>query len=133
MPRVLTASGGAISIFLGSLGRAGFYSLTSLKINPCSRPAQWSLKHLSHARVSYKQQANPSPFKMAPSNLGDPFQQLPFVTAARRVLSLKGIHNEPLYTHAVIIRSIIISHIYITCFHLSESQGILHIILLIIK
>lgn len=44
-----------------------------------------------------------------------------------------GAHNELLYTHAVIIRNIIITHIYIASFYLSESQDILHIILLIIK
>lgn len=79
---VLTASGDAMNIFLGSWGRAGFYSLNLLKTNPCSRLGQWNLKHLTHTKVSYKQWANPNPFKMVSSGLGEPFQQLPFVTVA---------------------------------------------------
>lgn len=46
---------------------------------------------------------------------------------------LMGTRNELLYTHAVIVRRTIIFHVYIACFHLSESQGTLHIISLIIK
>lgn len=107
-----------------------YISLTSLKINPCSRPAQWSLKHLSHMEVSYKQRLL---LKWPPLALLNPPNNCLLFEQHDGVLPLMSTHNELLCTHAVIIRSIIISHIYIACFHLSETQGILHIILLIIK
>lgn len=77
------------------------------------------------APESYKQQLL---LKWPPLALLNPPNNCLLLEQHDGVLSLMATHNEVLRTHVVIIRSIIISHTYIACFHLSESQGILHII-----
>lgn len=94
---------------------------------------QWNLKLLTHQRVPVNSESTQILLQWHPLALLNPSNNCPLLQQYDRLLCLMGAHNEVLYTHVVIIRNIIISHVLIVCFHLSESQGILHIISLTIK
>jgi hypothetical protein len=88
----------------------------------------------SHQNVPVNREPTETLIKWDPAAWLNPFNNCLLLAEPHdRVFCMIGAYNELLYTKAIIIRSIIISHIYIGCFYLSEPQAILHIISLIIK
>lgn len=118
---VLTNPRNTINLFQSS---EIFYSLNLLK-NECvlQAPLMESEAPDSHQSVTINREPTQTLLRWPPVALLNPFNNCLLLDQRDWVFCRMRAHNELLYTQAVIIRDIIISHVYIVCFHLCQSQG----------